>query len=68
LPGPPYNNAVFVDATQDAMIPPPLPFYSTGPFRQAMLDGIDAVILGQMDTEEAVNNMAEEATLALQEE
>jgi multiple sugar transport system substrate-binding protein len=68
LPGPPYNNAVFVDATNDAMIPPPLPFYSTGPFRQAMLDGIDAVILGQMDTEEAVNNMAEQATLALQEE
>jgi multiple sugar transport system substrate-binding protein len=67
LPGPPYNNAVFVDATLDAMVPPPLPFYSTGPFRQAVLDGIDAVILGQMDVEEAVNRMAEEATLSLQE-
>ena len=67
LPGPPYNNAVFVDATKDAMIPPPLPFYSTGAFRQAMLDGIDAVLLGQMEPEEAVNRMAEEATLSLQE-
>jgi multiple sugar transport system substrate-binding protein len=67
LPGPPYNNAVFVDATKDAMIPPPLPFYSTGAFRQAMLDGIDAVLLGQMDAEAAVNKMAEEATLSLQE-
>ena len=67
LPGPPYNNAVFVDATTDAMIPPPLPFYSTGAFRQAMLDGIDAVLLGEMDAEAAVNKMAEEATLSLQE-
>ena len=67
LPGPPYNNAVFVDATKDAMVPPPLPFYSTGPFRQAMLDGIDAVLLGQMDVETAVNRMAEEATNSLQE-
>jgi len=67
LPPPPYNNAVFVDATKDAMVPPPLPFYSTGAFRQAMLDGIDAVLLGQMSTEDAVNKMAEEATLSLQE-
>lgn len=67
LPGPPYNNAVFVDATKDAMVPPPLPFYSTGPFRQAMLDGIAAVILGEMEPEEAVNRMAEEATASLQE-
>jgi ABC-type glycerol-3-phosphate transport system substrate-binding protein len=49
------------------MVPPPLPFYSTGDFRQAMLDGIDAVILGQMTPEEAVNNMAEQATASLQE-
>jgi ABC-type glycerol-3-phosphate transport system substrate-binding protein len=67
LPPPPTNNAVFVDATQDAMVPPPLPFYSTGAFRQAMLDGIDAVLLGQMDVETAVNRMAEEATLSLLE-
>lgn len=67
LPPPPTNNAVFVDATNDAMVPPPLPFYSTGDFRQAMLDGIDAVILGQMSPEDAVNNMAEQATASLQE-
>ena len=51
--GPPYNNDIFVDAIDDAMLPPPLPFYSTGPFRKAMLDGIDAVLLGQMDAEAA---------------
>jgi hypothetical protein len=32
-----------------------------------VLDGIDAVILGQMEVEEAVNRMAEEATNSLQE-
>ena len=53
--------------TAPDMVPPPLPFYSTGAFRQAMLDGIDAVLLGQMDVETAVNRMAEEATLSLLE-
>ena len=67
LPGPPYNNDVFVNAINDAMMPPPLPFYSTGPFNKAMKDGIDAVILGQMTTEQAVDNMAKEATASLQE-
>ena len=67
LPPPPANTAVFIDAISEAMVPPPLPFYSTGAFRQAMLDGIDAVLLGQMDTETAVNNMAAEATASLQE-
>jgi multiple sugar transport system substrate-binding protein len=66
LPGPPYNNDVFVSATNDAMLPPPLPFYSTGPFLKAMEDGIDAVILGQMNPEDAVNKMAQEATRSLQ--
>lgn len=66
LPGPPYNNEIFVTATEDAMLPPPLPFYSTGAFRKAMEDGIDAVLLGQMSPEDAVNNMAMEATRALQ--
>ena len=66
LPGPPHNNEIFVKATETAMLPPKLPFYSTGPFRQAMLDGLDAVVLGQMTTEQAVNRMAEEATKALQ--
>ena len=47
-------------------MPPPLPFYSTGAFRKAMEDGIDAVLLGQMSPEDAVNNMAMEATRALQ--
>jgi len=67
LPPPPTNNAVFVDATKDAMVPPPLPFYSTGAFSQSMLDGIAAVLLGQMDTKAAVDKMAEEATNSLQE-
>ena len=66
LPGPPYNNEIFVTATEDAMLPPPLPFYSTGAFRKAMEDGIDAVLLGQMSPEDAVNNMAMEATRSLQ--
>ncbi len=66
LPGPPYNNDIFVTATDDAMLPPPLPFYSTGNFRRAMEDGIDAVLLGQMSPEDAVNNMAAEATRSLQ--
>lgn len=66
LPGPPYNNEVFVAATEDAMLPPPLPFYSTGAFRRAMEDGIDAVLLGQLSPEEAVNRMAQEATRSLQ--
>jgi multiple sugar transport system substrate-binding protein len=65
LPGPPYTNEVFVKAMDTAMLPPSLPFYSTGPFNQAMLDGLDAVVLGQMTTEEAVNKMAEEATNSL---
>jgi len=66
LPGPPYTNDVFVKAMDDAMLPPSLPFYSAGPFNQAMTDGLDGVLLGQMTSEEAVNNMAKEATAALQ--
>lgn len=67
LPGPPYDNDVFVSATNDAMLPPPLPFYSTGAFNKAMKDGIDAVLLGQMSPEDAVNKMAQEATRSLSE-
>ena len=66
LPPPPENNQVFVDSFDIAMLPPKLDFYSTGPFRQAMLDGIDAVALGNMTTEDAVARMAQEATKALQ--
>lgn len=65
LPGPPYNNDIFVSATETAMLPPKLPFYSTGAFNQAMLDGINGVILGEVTEEEAVNRMAEEGTNAL---
>lgn len=67
LPGPPYNNAIFISAMDDAMLPPPLPFYSTGAFTKAMKDGIDGVLLGQMTPEQAVNNMAQQATASLSE-
>jgi multiple sugar transport system substrate-binding protein len=65
LAGPPYSNDVFVKAMDSAMLPPPLPFYSTGPFRKAMEDGLDAVLLGQMTIEQAVRRMAEEGTKTL---
>jgi multiple sugar transport system substrate-binding protein len=65
LPGPPYNNDVFVKAFDIAMLPPKLDFYSTGPFNKAMTDGIDAVLLGNMTTKDAVDRMAAEATKAL---
>jgi multiple sugar transport system substrate-binding protein len=67
LPGPPYNNDTFVKALDFAMLPPPLPFYSTGPFRKAMEDGLQAVILDQMTTEQAVQRMAEEGTRSLRQ-
>ena len=67
LPGPPYANEVFVKAMDDAMLPPSLPFYTTGPFSQAMTDGIDGVLLNGMSTEDAVKSMAEQATAALQD-
>jgi ABC-type glycerol-3-phosphate transport system substrate-binding protein len=65
LPGPPYSNDVFVKAFDIAMLPPKLDFYSTGPFQKAMDDGIDAVLLGNMTTKDAVDRMAAEATKAL---
>lgn len=65
LPPPPTNNEIFVSATQSAMLPPPLPFYSTGPFLQAMTDGVDGVLLGKVTPEQAVKNMAVQATNAL---
>ncbi len=66
LPPPPANNAIFVSATQTAMLPPALPFYSTGPFKKAVTDGLDAVTLGKMTPEEAVKQMAAQATASLQ--
>jgi multiple sugar transport system substrate-binding protein len=66
LPPPPTNNEVFVKALDYAILPPPLRFYDTGPFLQSVKDGIDAVVLGQMTTQEAVDRMAAEASNALQ--
>jgi multiple sugar transport system substrate-binding protein len=66
LPPPPANNDIFVSATQTAMLPPSLPFYSTGPFLKAMTDGVDAVLLGKMTPDQAVKNMAVQATASLQ--
>ncbi|HEY8602227.1 MAG TPA: sugar ABC transporter substrate-binding protein [Thermomicrobiales bacterium] len=66
LPPPPANNDIFVSATQTAMLPPALPFYSTGPFRQSITDGLDAVTLGKLTPEQAVKQMAAQATAALQ--
>ncbi|MDQ2787993.1 MAG: sugar ABC transporter substrate-binding protein [Chloroflexota bacterium] len=66
LPPPPANNDIFVSATQTAMLPPSLPFYSTGPFLKAMTDGVDAVLLGKTTPEQAVKNMAVQATASLQ--
>ncbi len=68
LPGPPYTNDVFVQALDFAMLPPPLPFYSTGPFKKAMEDGLEAVLLDQMTSEQAVQRMAQEATRSLQQQ
>jgi multiple sugar transport system substrate-binding protein len=66
LPPPPTNNEIFVSATKTAMLPPALPFYSTGPFRQSVTDGLDAVTLGKLTPEQAVKQMAAQATAALQ--
>ncbi len=66
LPPPPANNEIFVSATQTAMLPPALPFYSTGPFKQAITDGLDAVTLGKMTPDQAVKQMAAQATTSLQ--
>ncbi len=66
LPPPPTNNDIFVSATQTAMLPPSLPFYSTGPFLKAVTDGVDGVLLGKMTPEQAVKNMAMQATASLQ--
>ena len=57
LPGPPYNNAVFVDAFAYGTTPPRLPFYSTGPFRQAVTDGIVGITLGKTTPEQVVANI-----------
>ena len=50
-------------ATKTAMVPTTAPLRQHGRVPPGHVDGIDAVILGQMSVEDAVNNMAEEATL-----
>jgi multiple sugar transport system substrate-binding protein len=67
LPPPPHNNQVFVDALDYAMTPPPLPFYTTGPFATAVDNGISAVLLGQQSAQQAVNGMVAAANQALQQ-
>lgn len=67
LPGPPYNNAVFVDSFAYGTTPPRLPFYSTGPFRQAVTDGILGIILGKMTPEQVVANIDQTLNAFLKE-
>jgi multiple sugar transport system substrate-binding protein len=66
LPGPPYHNNVFVDAFSYGTTPPRVPFYSTGPFRQAVTDGIVAVVLGKSTVEDVVANVDSELNKILQ--
>ncbi len=66
LPGPPHNNAVFVDAFSYGTTPPRIPFYSTGPFRQAVTDGIVSIVLGKASAEEVVANVDAELNKILQ--
>jgi multiple sugar transport system substrate-binding protein len=57
LPAPPHNNAVFVDAFQYGTTPPRIPFYSTGPFKQAVTDGITGITLGKFTPAEVAANV-----------
>jgi multiple sugar transport system substrate-binding protein len=66
LPGPPYHNNVFVDAFSYGTTPPRVPFYSTGPFRQAVTDGIVAIVLGKSTVEDVVANVDSELNKILQ--
>jgi multiple sugar transport system substrate-binding protein len=66
LPGPPHHNAVFVDAFKYGTTPPRVPFYSTGPFRQAVTDGIVAIILGKSTPEQVVESVDTELNKILQ--
>jgi hypothetical protein len=57
---------VFVDAFSYGTTPPRVPFYSTGPFRQAVTDGIVAVVLGKSTVEDVVASVDGELTKILQ--
>jgi len=65
LPPPPYHNAPFVDAFSYGTTPPRIPFYSTGPFRQAVTDGIVSIVLGKSTVEEVVANVDKELNTIL---
>jgi ABC-type glycerol-3-phosphate transport system substrate-binding protein len=65
LPPPPYHNAAFVDSFAYGTTPPRIPFYSTGPFRQAVTDGIVAIVLGKATVEEVVANVDNELNTIL---
>ena len=55
----------FVDAFAYGTTPPRIPFYSTGPFRQAVTDGIVAIVLGKATVEEVVANVDKELNTIL---
>ena len=57
LPPPPSNNDVFVDAFAYGTLPPRLPFYSTGPFKKAVDDGLIAIELGKKKPDEVVKEV-----------
>ena len=65
LPPPPYNNAAFVDSFAYGTTPPRIPFYSTGPFRQAVTDGMVAIVLGKATVEDVVANVERELNAIL---
>jgi multiple sugar transport system substrate-binding protein len=65
LPAPPYHNAPFVDAFAYGTTPPRIPFYSTGPFRQAVTDGMVAIVLGKDTVENVVANVEKELNTIL---
>ncbi len=57
LPGPPYDNAVFVDSFKYGITPPRLPFYSTGEFREAVTNGLTAITLNQATPEQVAGSI-----------
>jgi multiple sugar transport system substrate-binding protein len=65
LPGPPYHNAAFVDSFSYGTTPPRIPFYSTGPFRQAVTDGMVSIVLGKSSVEDVVANVEKELNTIL---
>jgi len=65
LPPPPYHNAAFVDAFAYGTTPPRIPFYSTGPFRQAVTDGIVSIALNKASVEDVVANVEKELNTIL---